>query len=91
MMPRNKREGLRYGLLMAAGIILFPCTINKLAVNGWSWWNVFQILIQYPLKILFVMAVSDYAALPLQRRFAARIAGNRTVEIHASCFMLYLP
>lgn len=73
-MPRNKRENLLFNFLMSAGMILFMCTINKLSFDGFSWWNIFQILIHYPLEILFVMLVSDYVASPLKNKFIARIA-----------------
>ena len=75
-MPRNKKEGFLFGFCMSAGMILFLCSINKLSFDGVSWWNLFQILIHYPLEILFVMLVSDYVAMPLQKRFVARIAGE---------------
>lgn len=72
-MPKNKRENLLFSFLMAAGMILFMCTINKLSFDGFSWRNVCQILIHYPLEILFVMLISDYVATPLKSRFIARI------------------
>lgn len=73
-MPKNKREELLFSFLMSAGMILFLCTINKLSFDGFSWWNIFQILIHYPLEILFVMLVSGYVADPLKNRFIARVA-----------------
>ncbi len=94
-MPRNKKEGLLFSFLMSAGMILFLCTINKLSFDGVSWWNIFQIVIHYPIEILFVMLVSDYVASPLKNRLIARIATeheskNAMIVFNALCLVTFM-
>ena len=74
MTAKSKCEKLWFSFLMSAGMILFMCSINKLSFEGVSWWNIFQILIHYPLEIIFVMLLSDYVAGPLKEKFIGRIA-----------------
>ena len=65
MKPETRSEKLLMSFCMSAGMILFMCCVNKFQIEGISVEGIWQVLIHYPLEIVFVMVLSEFIASPL--------------------------
>lgn len=76
MRLETKTEKLLMSFCMSAVMIIFMCSVNKFQVDGVSADAIVQILIHYPVEIVFVMLLSDFAASPIVNRLIPMVAGD---------------
>lgn len=75
MKPETRSEKLLMSFCMSTGMILFMCCVNKFQIEGISAEGIWQVLIHYPLEIVFVMALSEFIASPLVGKLLPLVTG----------------
>lgn len=77
MKLETRGEKLLMSFCMSAGMIIFMCSVNKFQVEGGITLEaVKQILIHYPLEIVFVMLLSEFVASPIVGKLLPLVAGE---------------
>lgn len=76
-MPRNKREGIFFGVVMALIMSLFMNLFNTFWHAGVSIDALLHALVLWPVIFAIVMVVESYAVSPLARKAAKRFADER--------------
>ena len=76
MRLETRAEKFLMSFCMSAVMIIIMCSVNKFQVDGISMKAIEQILIHYPAEIVFVMALSDFAAAPLVGKLLPLVAGE---------------
>ena len=76
MRLETRAEKFLMGFCMSASMIIFMCSMNKFQMEGINADNIVQILVHYPLEIVFVMLLSDFVAAPLVGKLLPLVAGE---------------